>query len=301
MTTSTKSGTLKTVISANPYAEPLKDGTVQVPGVELEHVQIPILQAFRRMCRSLDFEICEVAVVTYFTARRYGLPMTGIPVFPLARFEHNGIVYNDQLIKSPKEMEGKKVGVRAYTVTPGVWARAVLKEEHGVDLKKVTWVLGDEEHVGQFHKDAPANLEYQVGVDLQKMLADGEIVAGLQVAPGEYSQIKPLYPDPRAAGIAAFQRTGGVYPLTHMMVVRDDVLKDNPGLLRALVDAFKASKEAHRQKTGAPEPKELYEDPLPIGMSATRKSLEVLMHHSVDQGVLDRPLDLDEIFPGNLD
>jgi 4,5-dihydroxyphthalate decarboxylase len=290
------------VLSGNKSLEPLREGRVKIPGVELQHLPVtPIIAAFRRMCRGLEFDVCEMAVVTYFTARRYGIAMTGIPVFPLARFEHWGIVYNERAgVSTPKDLEGKSVGVRAYTVTPGVWARSFLRDEHGVDLDRVHWVLGDEEHVAQFHADAPANLEYRVGADLQKLLASGEFAGGLQLQPDEAAGVKPLYADGRAAGIAAVQRTGA-YPLTHMVVIKDEVLDAHPWLARALVDAFKESKEAYREQTGASVPEVLYDDPMPIGMSATRHSLEVLMREAVAQHVLAAPLDLDELFPGNFD
>ena len=78
MTTATR--TLSTVISANPYCDPIKDGRVKIPGIEMEQITVnPMIQAFRRMTRGLEFQICEVAVVTYFTARQYGVPITALP------------------------------------------------------------------------------------------------------------------------------------------------------------------------------------------------------------------------------
>jgi 4,5-dihydroxyphthalate decarboxylase len=301
MTTATK--TLTTVISANPYCDPLKNGEVRIPGVELEQITVtPLIQAFRRMTRNLEFQVCEIAVVTYYTAVQYGVPITGIPVFPLARFEHNGITINTNLVKTPKDLESQRIGVRAYTVTPGVWARAFLQQEHGVDINKVHYIMGDDEHVIQYNQDPdiPKNLEYRIGADLQKMLAEGEIACGLQVPPGDYPHLKSLYPDGRAAGIAAYERLGGVYPLTHMMCIRNDVLKEMPWLAQALVDAFKQSKEMHRQKTGAGQPAQPYDDPMPIGLDSTRKALQVLMEMAVHQRVMKKALDIDEIFPGNL-
>ena len=299
MTTATR--TLSTVISANPYCDPIRDGTVKIPGVELEQKSItPFVQAFRRMTRSLEFEVCEVAVVTYFTAKQYNIPITAIPVFPLARFEHGLIYYNENVVQEPKQLEGKTAGVRAYTVTPGVWAREFLHAEHGLDLSKVTWYIGDDEHVIQYHDGPiPPNVQYHIGDNLQALLAEGKLAAGLQVQPGEHKHIKPWYPDGRAAGIAAYERMGGIYPVTHLMCVRDDVLKEMPWLAGALVEAFKEAKEIHRQKTGAPKPAHIYDDPVPIGMDATREAMRVLMDYCVQQGVMYKALDIDEIVPGN--
>jgi len=301
MTTATR--TLSTVISNNPFCDPLKDGRVKIPSIEMEQITVnPLIQAFRRMTRNLEFQICEVAVVTYYTARQYGVPITGLPIFPLARFEHNGIILNQNVAKTAKDLEGKTVGMRAYTVTPGVWARAFLKQEQGVNLDAIHYVMGDDEHVIQFNQDPDiwGNLEYQVGADLQKKLADGEFAGGLSVPPGDYPHLKPLYPDGRAAGIAAYERMGGVYPLTHMMCIRNDVLAELPWLPQAMMEAFKESKEVHRKKTGAPVPEHSYDDPMPIGLESSRKALALLMDLAVEQHVMKKALDIDEIFPGHL-
>ena len=292
MTTSTSAITLKTAFGQYATLAALRDGRVSVPGVQFDHVQVQpdIVAAFRRMCRTLEFDVSEMAVVTYFVARHYGLPMTAIPVVLSASVhDGRGIVYNQNAgVRTPKDLEGKRVGVRAYTVTGGVWARAYLAEQ-GVDLSKVTWVLGDDEHVAEFHKDAPPNLEYRVGADLAKMLADGELAGGIQIAPG--GPIKEFFPDAQATGIETFRRTG-IYRLSHLVVTKDAVLAENPWLARALYDAFKASKEEWLRTLDAPPAPN--EDRMLIGLSATRKSFEALMNSAVAQGILPRPLDLEQ-------
>ena len=114
-----------------------------VPGILLEHVEIaPIVGAFRRMCRHLEFDVCEMAITTYLTARAYGKPFTALPVFVMRQFHHAPIVYNvTSGVTSPKDLEGKRVGVRAYTVTTGVWARGILAS--GV------WRRSRQGHVGR--------------------------------------------------------------------------------------------------------------------------------------------------------
>ncbi len=301
MTTATR--TLSTVISNNPFCDPLKDGRVSIPGIEMEQITVtPLIQAFRRMTRNLEFQICEVAVVTYFTARQYGVPITGLPIFPLARFEHNGIVLNTDLAKNAKDIEGKTMAMRAYTVTPGIWARSFLKDEHGVDLDSIHYVMGDDEHVIQYNQDPdiPKNLEYRMGMDVQKTTASGEFASALHVPVGDYSNLKLLYEDPRAAGIAAYERMGGAYPLTHMMCIRDDVLAELPWLPEALMAAFKESKELHRVASRVAKPQHQYDDPMPIGIDETRHALKVLMDLAVDQHVMKEALDIDAIFPGKL-
>src|SRR5215510_5040913 len=143
MATATRTTVLKTAIATYPHTQGLKDGTVTAPGIQFEHLEItPIIAAFRRMCRALEFDVSEMAITTYLTARAYHKPFTALPVFVVRQFHHAPIVYNVQSgVTSPKDLEGKKVGVRAYTVTTGVWARGILATEYDVDLSKVTWVL----------------------------------------------------------------------------------------------------------------------------------------------------------------
>ena len=301
MTTSTSTLTLSTVFNeTSPACAPLREGRVSIGGVELRHVPVAnIIVPFRRLCRYLEFDISELAVVAYFTARRYGLPLTAIPVFPGSSVSDGAAIFVNERagVRSPKDLEGKKVGVRAYTVTPGTWQRGYLADQ-GVDIRKVTWVSNDEEHVAQYHADAPPNVEYRVGADLRAMLAAGEIAGGLMVpVPGD-PDVKPLFPDAQAKGLETFKRTG-VYRLGHLMLVNDRVLKDHPWVLKAVYDGFKASKAAWlAERGGSVAP---WEDPMPLGLSQTGKSIEALVRYAVDQGLLDRPYTVDELFPGNLD
>ena len=131
MATATSTTVLKTAIATYPHTKALKDGHVTAPGLRFEHLDIsPIIVAFRRMCRGLEFDVCEMAITTYLTARAYHKPFTALPVFVLRQFHHSPMVYNIKSgVASPKDLEGKRVGVRAYTETTGVWARGILATE----------------------------------------------------------------------------------------------------------------------------------------------------------------------------
>ena len=123
----------------------LKDGTVTPAGFSLKFEEIPVLvKGFRRMVRSLEFDVSEMALTTYLTAREHGVAFTALPVFLVRGFHHGAIRYNTRSgIRGPNDLEGRRVGVnRGYTVTTGVWARGILATEYGVDLGRVTWVSG---------------------------------------------------------------------------------------------------------------------------------------------------------------
>ena len=288
-------------IGANPCLEALREGRLAPGGLRLTQVPVPnIVAAFRRMCRTLEFDISEMSVVTYFTARQYGLPFTAIPVFPAVRFLHQAISYNvNSGVQSPKDFEGKKVGVRSHTLTPGVWEKGILAHDYGVDLTKVTWVVNDEEHLLQSHDDTPANVIRDIGADLGKMLAGGELAGGLSVGT-ESPDVRPLIADPQAAAIDSYRRTG-VRPFIHTIVIRDSVLAEVPRFGEAFFEACKASKAEWRGALGAGEAHEDHQNPMPCGMTSARPVLEALMRLSVEQEILHKLLDLDELFPGNLD
>src|SRR6201982_316255 len=143
---------LKAVTRTQGNNKALKEGTVRPRTCELEFIEVdPLISAFRRMVRGLEFDVCEMALTTYITARAHGKKMMGLPIFLMRQFHHGAISINTKAgIASPKDLEGKRVGVnRGYTVTTGLWARTILQDEHGVDLSKITWVLSGDEHVAE--------------------------------------------------------------------------------------------------------------------------------------------------------
>ena len=305
----------KTALVTYPHTQPLKDGTV-VPrtfAFDFEEVA-PIIKAFRRMVRGLEFDISEMAITTYLTAKAHGKRFTAIPVFPMRAFHHGAILYNTNSdIRSPKDLEGRQVGVnRGYTVTTGLWARAILQHEYGVDLRKVIWVLSGDEHVAEYRP--PANVvPAPEGRTLEEMLLAGELAAanGLQM---DSPEIKPLLPNAAEAGLTGL-RAGGLYPINHTVVVKDDVLAAHPDLGADLFDAFVRAKEIYvnRLKNGAVAQPTAADktfasvmaitgDPLPYGVAPNRREIEAVIQYSVEQGILPRPFALDEIFAkGTLD
>jgi 4,5-dihydroxyphthalate decarboxylase len=301
---------LKTAIATYPHTKGLKDGTVAVPDVQFEHVEVsPIIGAFRRMCRSLEFDVCEMAITTYLTAKAYDKPFTALPVFVMRQFHHSPIVYNTKSgVKSPKDLEGKKVGVRAYTVTTGVWTRGILASEYGVDLGKITWVVVDEEHVQEFRK--PANVMERPGANLGEMLLSGELAAAIGVGKVDSPDVKPLIPDAAAAEAAWYRKTG-IYPINHTVVVKDALLQSDPSLAPRLFTGFEAAKAQFLKElgSGAELPVEAQalakrrsivgDDPLPNGLAANRKTLEAIIRFAHEQKILPRTVKPEEIFAAN--
>src|ERR1700751_2225076 len=171
----TKKVPLKIAIAEHPHTSAIRNGSIPIEGVDAEFVTVkPQIGAFRRMVRDVEFDVCEIAPTTYIIARAYGAPFVALPIFVVRRFHHSGLLVRpDAGIKTSKDLEGKKVGVRAYSVTTGVWTRSVLIEEFGVESAKVTWVVEEEEHVTSLK--LPSNVVHASdGKSLASMMASGE-------------------------------------------------------------------------------------------------------------------------------
>jgi 4,5-dihydroxyphthalate decarboxylase len=300
---------LKTVTRTQGNNQALKDGAVKPKNFEFEFVEVnPLIDAFRRMVRGLEFDVCEMAITTYICARAHGKKMTAIPVFLVRAFHHGAILVNANAgVQSPRDLEGKRVGVnRGYTVTTGVWARSILQDEYGVDLSKVTWVLSGDEHVAEYRP--PANVvPIEKGKKMADMLASGELVAAIGVET-DSPNVRPLIPNALDAGLAALKRNGH-YPINHTVVIRDELLQQHPGLAADVFGAFAESKRLYLDRLRAGKIEKLTEtdrlhqrvmeiigDPLPYGIEPNRRVIEELIGHAVTQKIIDRPFRVEDLF-----
>ena len=301
---------LRTAVGNYGHTTPLKDGTVTSKMFSMEHIEVsPVVSIFRRMVRGLEFDVAEMALSTYMCARAHGKPFTGIPVFLTRAFYHGGLVFNTHSgITSPKDLEGRRVGLRSYTLTPGVWTRGILQTEYGVDLDAVTWVLSGDEHVAEFVP--PPNVLSSPNTDLGDMLLSGEIDAAIGAGPVESPEVQPLFSEPDKADAAWYRKTG-IYPISHMVVVKDARLEANPALERELFEVFKMAKAQYIERLrSGDQPSEVDqallkmadivgEDPIPYGFQSSLKTLETFIQFNVEQGVIPEKVDPEELFPAS--
>jgi len=301
---------LKTVTRTQGNNRALKQGHVKAEGLEFDFEEIPVLiDGFRRMVRGLEFDVCEMALTTYVCARAHGKRFTALPVFLVRAFHHGAIVVNTEAgVRSPRDLEGRRVGVnRGYTVTTGVWARSILRNQYGVDLNKITWVLSGDEHVAEYRP--PANVvPSEPGRKMGDMLVAGELAAAIGVEV-ESPHVKPLIDNAAEAGFAAL-RERGHYPINHLVVVKDELLEQHLGLARSVFQAFAESKRQYvdQLRAGAlDKPTAVDEvhrrvmeitggDPLPYGLAPNRQALEEALAAMRDQGIVDRAFTLEELF-----
>lgn len=300
---------IRTVTRRQGNNAALLDHEVSPVGFKLEFENVPVLvHAFRRMVRTLEFDVCEMALTTYLCAKEHGVRFTALPVFLVRGFHHGAIeVLKDSGISDPKQLEGKRVGIgRGYTVTTGVWARSILADEYGVDLDSITWVRQGDEHVETYvHPDnvvaAPE------GATMEGMLDAGELAALINVKHGR-EDIVPMIRDPLEQGMAAFVERG-LYPINHLIAVRDETLAEQPDLAVALFEAFVESKRRYLDALTSGNIAEptavdamhlrlcaLDSDPLPYGIAPNRDALDTLVRHASAQKILRKPVDIESVF-----
>ena len=312
---------LRLAVADYPHTAALRNGSIPIEGVDAEIITVePQIAAFRRMVRQVEFDVCELAPTTYIIARAYGAPFVALPIFVLRRFHHAGLLVRpDSGIKTPTDLEGRKVGVRAYSVTTGVWTRAVLIDEYGLDSSKVTWVVDDEEHVTQLK--LPSNVIHTPpGRSLADMMADGELAAGFHgnagvgrsgSPTGGWKTVEAHYPDlfPNAEKLEAdwYKRTG-IYPMHGTIVVKDSILAEHPWVAKSLYQAFSQAKDEWLKRLDAGEVNGASDqkyaklraivghDPLPYGMAANLKTIEALRDTAFKQKLTPAKMPVEDLF-----
>ena len=296
----------------------LKEGTVAPDGVTL-NVLTDMDSSTRhwRMLRNRDFDVCELSLSSYLVAKDQDYPLEAIPVFLHRRFRHGFVFINTGAgISEPKDLIGKRIGVKTFQTTAILWLRGMLEHEYGVPHTEVQWVSELIEDV-EFTPGPRLRLERApAGRRVEDMLAEGEIDACLHA-----DVIDPIVEgDPRVgrlfedyAGIEReyFRRTG-IFPIMHVTAIRKELVDAHPWLARNLINAFEASKAASYARLRNPRivPLAWYnsyrdeeiaffggEDPWQYGLGdANRYNLETAIGYSHDCGLIRKRLDVDDIF-----
>jgi 4,5-dihydroxyphthalate decarboxylase len=274
-----------------PHTKPIKDGSVSSPNLALDFTELdPAHLAFKPMVREQKFDVSEMAIVTYLLAKSYGKPMVLLPAVMLGRFQHHCMSYNSERgTIGPKDLIGRRVGVRAYTQTTGVWLRGILAAEYGVPSAQVQWVTFEDAHVAEY-RDPPGVVRAPAGKKLEKMLDDGEIDAAIFGAelPND-PRLKSVIPDPEAAARDWYKKHG-VVPINHMVVVSEALSKSRPDVVREIYDLLVRAKRAAMpsQPSGT--------DFWPQGVEACRPALAMIIDYAVEQRMIPRRFSVDELF-----
>ena len=281
--------TLRTNLADAPVTAALKDGRVTSDKVKLNFCgPKQAHDGFKPMIREGAFDAGEMAIVTYFQAKAYGKPLVLLPIPVSGRTQHHCIGFNKEIRDlQPKDIEGKKVGVRTYAQTTGLWVRGILQHEYGVDLDKVNWLTIDESHLAEY-QDPPNCGRLPKDANLGKMMLDGELDAAIlgNDMPKD-PRVQTLIRNPFEEAEKWCQREG-VLPINHMFVVTEKLSKERPDIVREIYRMLVESRAKAPESVTSALP--------PVGLEANRKTIQMALDWTWEQHILPRRLSFDELF-----
>ncbi|HEU4343602.1 MAG TPA: ABC transporter substrate-binding protein [Candidatus Binatia bacterium] len=295
----------------------LKEGAVQPDGIELT-VLTEMTSDVRhwRMIRNREFDVAELSMSNYLTARFNALPLTAIPVFLHRRFRHGFVFLNaSKGIGKPADLIGRKVGLRNFSATANLWIRGILEHEHQLPHRRIQWFKQDEEEV-EFTPPKDLSLtRIPSGKDVEEMLVAGELDALIhpdliQPILRKDRRVTRLFPNYKEVEMEYYKRTG-IFPIMHTTAIKQEVVDRHPWVPINLMRAFAEAKTAAYKRLENPrvvplawfrhaleEQEEfLGMDPWEYGLTEkNRKNLEALMQYSLEQGLIGRKMALDDLF-----
>jgi 4,5-dihydroxyphthalate decarboxylase len=289
--TAEKVETIHACFGTYPHTKALKSGAIKSDRVELKLTEIePVYKAFLAMVRELKFDISEMAIVTYLQAKAYGKPLTLMPCTMMGRFQHGTLLYNSEReTVTPENLPGKRIGVRSFAQTTGVWMRGILWKDYGLDLSRVKWVTFEDAHLAEF-RDPPGVERAADGKDMTKMLLAGELDAAIfgGAMPTD-PRLKTVIPD-AADAAQGWYKTHRTVPVNHMVVVTNRLSQSDPGAVREVFRMLHESKKA----AGLPKPGAI--DTIPFGYDNLRPALDLMSGYALEMKIIPRRYSVEELF-----
>jgi 4,5-dihydroxyphthalate decarboxylase len=307
---------LTLAVGASDLNRGLLDGSVAIPAAVTRCLSFSSPERHWRMFRRREFDIAEVSFGAFLSIQEHTPgEFVAIPAFPHRRFRHSYIfVGHESALESPAQLANKRIGLRTWTNTAGVWTRGILQDHYGVDLSDVEWVIQDADTAGTENLPGAFVISLvEQGRSVVDMTARGEIDAliypEIPEVLGEPKGLRRLLADSRSAEAEYFRATG-IFPIMHTVVLRREIVEDNPWLPFETLRAFRASKDLALDAIRDPRKiclawaRDTYEqqvdlmgaDPFAYDPERSRKAVEALVRYAVEQGILDKPVELEKLF-----
>jgi 4,5-dihydroxyphthalate decarboxylase len=298
---------------------PIIDGKIASPGLDINVIPLPSSERHSRFVRSFEFDVCELQIAQYLGLKSRGVPITAIPVFPHRRFNHSCVMVRlDSNIARPEDLRGRRVGVHGHFNPIALWIRGILQHEFDLPASEINWVADGSEDMPGWAPPTWLKIERApAGRKMQDLIKNGEIDAQiLSDSGGEVTAInkvvRRLWPNYREVEAHYYRRTG-IFPIRHLVVVKNDVIQRVPEVAPRLVQVFDDAKQQayrywsdHRRSSlawfGAQQEEEkalLGSDPWPYSIAENRIVLETLLDYAFEQSITDRRLTIEEIFAPN--
>jgi 4,5-dihydroxyphthalate decarboxylase len=295
---------------------PLIDGKVATPGLDLRVIPLPSGERHSRFVRNFEFDVCELQIAQYLGLKSRGAPITAIPVFPHRRFNHSCVMVRmGSDISRPEDLRGRRVGVHGHFNPIALWVRGLLQHEYHLPPSEIHWVADGCDSMPGWTPPSWLKIERApAGRKMQELLKAGKIDAQVLSdssadAATMNTAVRRLWPNYREVEMEYYRRTG-IFPIRHLVVVKDDVLEQCPDVGAKVVRAFEDAKQQaykywsdHRRSSlawfGAEQEEEralFGPDPWPYSIDKNRVVLDTLLDYAYEQGLTERRLDIAEIF-----
>jgi 4,5-dihydroxyphthalate decarboxylase len=325
--------TLGFISAFNERVEPLMNGTIKAEGIELIPTYSHPAEPFWRQLKFGEFEVAEMSMSSFLIAKSQGADMIALPVFPSRRLFQTELSYHvDSGITKPEDLAGKKLGVAEYQQTAALWIRGILEHDFGVSQYKIHWYMERSEamsHGSATGFKPPPGISFNriaQNKSLASTLLENELDVAHVASPwvlqanaldrssriagkGDWSKIKPLFPDRMAEG-ARFYKNHGFLPVNHAYIIRGDIYKKYPWVAFNLYTGFVKAKALAREKLLERIPSALFfgpeyaamtreiigDDPFPFGIKANKAMLDTIIGFSHEQGLTPRKMKIEELF-----
>ncbi len=310
-------GQLKLSLACGPYdlLSGLIDGTAATPGLDFNVLTMASPERHRRMLRNEEFDVCELSLGGYLIAREAGKAFTAIPVFPHRRFRHGYVAINTRCgIAQPADLNGKRIGLRTLRNSAGLWMRGILQDHYGVDLKSIEWWCQEEEDLALEPAAWMKVKRVPKGGSIDEMLVSGELHAAIypEMLPSLRKgapEVGLLFPDAKAAEIEYFRKTG-IFPIMHTVVIKNDIVEQNPWVAVSVLQAFQNSKELCYRRMRNPRTLALAwaeehmkeqqavfgKEPWPYNLEDNRENLEVAIRYAHNEGMIKTQPKIEALF-----
>ena len=317
----------------NERVEPLMNGTIEAEGIELIPTYSHPAETFWRQLKFGEFEVAEMSMSSFLIARSQGADMIALPVFPSRRLFQTELSYHiDSGITKPEDLADKRLGVAEYQQTAALWIRGILEHDFGVSQYKIHWYMERSEemsHGAATGFKPPAGISFNriaPNKSLASTLLENELDVAHVASPwvlqanaldrssriagrGDWSKIKPLFPDRMAEG-ARFYKQHGFLPVNHAYIIRGDIYKKYPWVAFNLYTGFVKAKARAREQLLERIPSALFfapeyaamtremigDDPFPYGVKANKAMLDTIVAFSHEQGLTPKKMTVEELF-----
>ena len=302
-------------------------GRVVPEGIDLTCLNPPVEEIFYRFLMHQEWDVSELSFAKYVSLRAKGDDrFIALPIFPSRMFRHSSLyVRSDCPLKKISELKGRKIGIPEWAQTAAVYSRGFLVHQYGLDLKDVDWVQSGVNQAGRAEKvqvQLPdgVNLTRITDRSLNDMLLSGDLDAVLAARPPlafstGNGEVKRFFNNCREVEAACYSETG-IFPIMHVIAVRKEILDEHPWVARNLFTAFDEARRRSIERVldltaslvpipwgndFAREGKAIMgEDFFSYGIEPNRKTLDAFLQYAFEQGVCEKRLTAEEIFPKQL-